>query len=93
MRRDSGGFSVPDCGSGAAQGRARATWLGGLGQERFLDEPPVILTALDAIDQHLRPFCEASDGAELMAGVHRQARMWTEDHETLGEMPARRFLR
>lgn len=57
-------------------------------EERILDQPVMVPTALDAVDEELRLRPEASDCRELVAGVHRQARVRTEDHEPLGQVPA-----
>jgi hypothetical protein len=60
-------------------------------EERVLNRPAVILTALDAVDEHLRLRRKTSDLCELMTRVHRQARVRAEDHEPLRQTPACRF--
>ena len=57
-------------------------------EERVLDQPVVILPTLDAVDEELGSGPEASDCGELVAGVHRQAGMRTQDHEPLRQTPA-----
>jgi hypothetical protein len=73
--------------SPTATGRSRP-----LLEERVLDKPPMVITALGAVDEHLRLRCQASDFCEFVPGVHRQSGVRTEDHQPLGQTPAGCFL-
>ena len=64
------GGCVVSCGTRPTHSQPGRSWLPLL-EERVLDHPAVILTALCAVDEHLRLRREAADFGELMPGIHR----------------------
>jgi hypothetical protein len=60
--------------------------------EHVIDQPRMVLAALGAADDELRPGAEASEFHEIVPGVDRYSGLWAEDHQAPGQMPPRSFL-